>query len=84
MLTGVTQVISSLVVNITSLRAEPNAQDPSLSEIQVIFACDAGSCDRIVRKLSKLVDVVEVENRETGDVRAAQDKPAENASGGVP
>jgi len=60
-LTGVAQVFAMLHVNIETLVARRDRNDPARAEILVTFQVDAHGCDLICGKLTRLIDVLSLE-----------------------
>lgn len=60
LLTCVAQSFSSVNVAVESLRLERSETDATLAVIEIAFSADERSSDLICRRISRLIDVLEV------------------------
>ncbi|MHB1420285.1 MAG: acetolactate synthase small subunit [Bacillota bacterium] len=60
-LSHISGLISRRSYNIESIAAGPT-EDPSITRITLVVECDEGEIEQVIRQLSKLVDVIQIQD----------------------
>ncbi len=76
LLTCVAQAFSSVNVAVDSLRLERSETDNTLAVIEIAFHADERSSDLICRRISRLIDVLEITPLAGFDVESESDESA--------